>query len=940
MLPPVPLPRLGAPGLALLMGLISVTGSDSADGVEFFETRIRPLLIERCYECHSPERKVKGGLRLDTREGWAAGGDTGPAIVPGEPEKSLLITAVRYLDPEFQMPPKHRLTPSEVAALEAWVKMGAPDPRVSGPAPVVSAPASPTKHWSYQALTEPKLPAVRDAAWPRVSADHFLLSKMEERGLHPAPDADAATLCRRIYFDLIGLPPSPEEMAEFQESSLTDGIHMAQERLVTRLLASPHFGERWGRHWLDLARFAESTGGGRTMILSEAWRYRDYVIDAFNRDLPFDQFLREQIAGDLLPSATPDDRRRQLVATTFLAIGPTNYEEQDKKQLRMDVVDEQLDTIGRAFLAQTIGCARCHDHKFDPIPTRDYYALAGIFRSTKTLVHSNVSNWIELPLPLPADEERTIAAHEAAVAALQAKIKDAKEAANARGKGSTVAVPSAPANLPGIVVDDADARTVGEWKHSTFMRGYIGTGYLHDLAQGKGEKTLTFTPRLPRSGRYEVRLAYNSDAGRASNVPVTIFHADGEETVRVNERIAPPIDRRFVSVGTFPLNEASYVLISNEGTDGYVIADAVQFLSTDQPILPATLEPARAPAGDVAALEAELKRLTKDGPKRPMAISVKEEDKIEDAPIHIRGSVSNLGTSVPRGFLQCGTIGAAPAVPESESGRRQLAEWLASPAHPLTARVLVNRVWSWVFGEGLVRTLDNFGTTGEAPSHPELLDYLASRFAAEGWSVKTLVRELMLSRAYGLSGAHDAASIAADPANRLLARASRRRVPAEGLRDTMLLISGNLQREPGGPGIASGTTTEYGYKFSDFRRSVYTPVFRNALPDLFAVFDFASPNLGTGKRNESTVPDQALFLLNHPFVREQAQAAARRALAATSEDAQRLERAYRETLSRAPSAAERELALRHTRSHAADPAQAWTEIYHALFASLDFRYVE
>ncbi|MDQ3622317.1 MAG: DUF1553 domain-containing protein [Verrucomicrobiota bacterium] len=912
--------------------------AEDAGGLEFFEKRIRPLLAERCYECHSGERKVKGGLRLDTREGWSKGGDTGPALVPGEPGKSQLLAAVRWEDPDLQMPPKHRLTPAQVGDLESWIKMGAPDPRVSEPSATAATAAVKTDHWSYQPLQHPAPPAVQTAAWPRGDLDRFLLAKLEAKKLRPVPDADRAALCRRVYFDLIGLPPTPEELDAFVADTAPDAFW----RLVDQLLASPHFGERWGRHWLDVARFAESTGGGRTMLLKEAWRYRDYVIEAFNRDRPFDQFIREQIAGDLLPAASLEDRHRQLVATAFLALGPTNYEEQDKKQLRMDVVDEQLDTIGKAFLGQTIGCARCHDHKFDPIPTRDYYALAGILRNTKTFTIANVANWIEVALPVPPEEEKAFKEHEGAVAALQEKIKAAQTVSKRAGKKPEPGAKSiAVKDLPGIVVDDQEAKPVGEWKGSRHVSGFIGEQYVTDTAKGTGQETLTFAPMLPKAGVHEVRLAYTPGANRASNVPVTIFHADGEETIRVNQRVIPPIDGHFVSLGKFPLNANSYVLLSNDGADGYVIGDAVQFLPLDNAATPAPANARATPesAAPVKALEAELKKLQQRGPKRPMTMSVKEEDQIEEARVHIRGSWKNLGTEVPRGFLSVVLRTPAPALPEKESGRRELADWTASAENPLTGRVFVNRVWHWLFGAGLVPTNDNFGTTGEAPSHPELLDWLTRRFIERGWSSKQLIREIVLSRAYQLSTADDAAALAADPENRLLWRMNRRRLQAESLRDATLAISGQLKRELGGPNIASGTANEYGYQFTDLRRGVYTPVFRNNLPDLFEAFDFASPNTVTGRRTVSTVPTQALFFLNHPFIAEQARAAAERMTRMEQEESVRIERAYRETLGREPTSAERALAQRHLGS-AANAPEAWTQLYHALFASLDFRYLD
>jgi mono/diheme cytochrome c family protein len=919
---------------------------------EFFEKRVRPVLVERCYECHG-EKKQKGGLRLDGAAVVQKGGDSGAVLVAGQPEKSLLIKVISWSDPDLQMPPKNKLPDAEIAALTDWVKMGAPDPRTNQPSAISSSPSQPTNHWAYQPLKKSTPPVVKNAAWPRSDIDRFILAPLEAKQIQPVADADRATLLRRAYYDLIGLPPTPEQIDAF----VNDKSPEAFAKVVDQLLASPQFGERWGRHWLDVARYAESVTL-RGFIFKEAWRYRDYVIDAFNNALPFDQFIREQIAGDLLDSKSISEKRRRMIATTFLALGNTNLEEQDKAQLRMDIVDEQLDTIGKAFLAQTIGCARCHDHKFDPIPTRDYYAMAGILRNTKTVTNANVSGWLELPLPVEAEQEKVFAEHEKQVAALQAEIKKAKDVAKAlAGKSSepkagrdfqpTVVLASA---LPGLVVDSSQAKPVGDWKHSQFSKHYIGDGYVHDDLKGKGEKTLTFQPDL-KKGRYEVRFAYQHGGSRATNVPVTVFHADGETTIHVNQQEAPVLDGRFVSLGQFRFegNGFGYALVSNEGTQGHVTADAVQFLPAEMAEVTATSDAKKSPvkkdavnsSAELKALEAKLKQLNESGPKRPLVMSVREEEKIDDTYVHVRGSVHNVGAKVPRGFLQVATLGAPPIVPEKQSGRREFADWIASPSNPLTARVMVNRTWHWLFGAGLVRSTDNFGTTGETPSHPELLDHLASQFIAQGWSVKKLVREIMLSRAYQLASAtsNPKSVSVADPENRLFAHANRRRLDAEAIRDTMLFVSGQLSAERGGPSFKPALSADYGFSYTEARRSVYVPAFRNALPEIFEAFDFADPSMVVGVRNVSTVAPQALFLMNHPFVREQAQVAAKRLLAEKlPDDDVRLRQACRLALGRGPTAGEMSIAQKVLQN--ADSAfEAWTDVFHALFASPDFRYV-
>jgi hypothetical protein len=935
-----------------------------AGDVEFFEKKIRPIFVEHCNECHSGA-KPKANLRLDVSEGWIRGGDSGAAVVPGKPDASPLISAVRH--DGLEMPPAGKLSAEKIQLLEQWVARGAPAPRDSE---TPALPVSQTvmdleagrKFWAYQAPRESAIPDIDGSNGGDHPIDRLVRARLKAEKLGPSPHAGRAVLVRRLYFDLWGLPPEPSEL----EACEHDVSANWYEALVDRLLASPRFAERWGRHWLDIVRYAESLTL-RGFILPDAWRYRDYVIDNFHRDQPYDRFLREQIAGDLLPAVSVEDRQRQLIATTFLALGNTNLEEQDKRQLDMDVVDEQLDVIGKAFLAQTIGCARCHDHKFDPIPTRDYYALAGILRNVQALEHENVSKWMTVPLPLPPEEEMGFARQETALAAIGREIEETRAQIAARA-GNTAGVDllrgqfAASAKIPGIVVDDSQARKVGQWQTSQHTKPYVGAGYIHDLDEGKGDKTVTFVPELPSNGRYEVRLAYTPGPNRAADVPVTVFSADGEKLVHVNMQRRPQLDGRFVSLGEYRCEVAgqSFVLVTNENTRGHVVADAVQFLPVDEAARPAERDkdepsgPSNADS-DIAAqkkklqtLESDLKRMRAAAAKHPTVMTVVERNKIEDTVVHIRGSVHALGDVVPRGVLQVVAPRFEMPMPADQSGRVQFAEWLAAAENTLTARVYVNRVWHWLFGQGLVRTVDNFGSTGELPSHPELLDHLALRFVARGWSVKQLVRYIVTSQTYRQSSAERADGLATDPENRLLWRNNRQRLEAECLRDAMFSISGQLSLEVGGSTIRAGTSADYEYVDTGTRRSVYLPVLRNALSEFLDVFDFPDPSLVVGRRNVSTVAPQALLLMNHPLVQAQAAAAARRLLAEElTDDQARLLRACLQVLGRAPSTAEREvigqsLAAGADRSPQAAPAQpreeAWTEVYHLLFSSLDFRY--
>ncbi len=963
----------------LLLAGGAMRAAPAAGDLEFFEKKIRPLLAERCYECHSaePGNKIKAGLSLDQAAGWLTGGDSGPAVIPGQVDQSPLIKAIRYTGLDFEaMPPKSSLSREEVALLEEWVKRGAPAPATAG-AIMAQADAKPKqvglsieegrKFWAFVPPVASPVPAASALAaardWPRTDIDRFIAAPWAAKTLQPAADADRAALFRRASFDLTGLPPPPASLDAFVRDARP--TPQAFAAAVEAMLASPHFGERWGRHWLDVARFAESSGGGRTLLFKDAWRYRDYVIEAFNADLPFDRFIREQLAGDLLPAATPEEKRRQITATAFLALGPTNYEEQNKDALRMDVVDEQLDTLGKAFLGMTVGCARCHDHKFDPIPTRDYYALAGILRSTHTLHNytDNVAKWVDVALPMGAEAEKEIAAHEAQVAALEKQIKKLRATSSVAATGQNIP----PASLPGIVLDEGQAKVFGGWSTSATLPPFVGTGYLTDNNTGKGQGSVTFTPVIPQSGRYEVRFAYTAHTNRASNVPVTILHADGENTVVVNERVAPPLGGHFVSLGTFRFEKdgAGYVLISNEGTDGFVIVDALQLIAAEAapPVALAgsregpkraakktVREPAdpeaRKAAAELRTLEADLKKLVAAGPKRAQAMGVREAaGEIGDTEIRIRGIARSLGPKVPRGLLEVALTGPAPTFSATESGRRELADWIASEANPLAARVIVNRTWAWLMGAGLVRTVENFGTTGERPSHPELLDHLARQFVADGWSIKRLVRAIMLSRTYQLAATASPDAARLDPDNRLFSHANRRRLEAEEIRDAMLAVSGQLDLAFGGPNIgtpgAAPVTSEYTYVFTDTRRSVYTPAFRNRRLELFEVFDFADINAPIGQRATTTVAPQALFLMNHPFVTEQAKLAARRTLAAAVPDeAGRIELAYRSALGRGPTARERALADEFLRALGGEaPVEGWAQLHQAIFASVDFRYL-
>jgi len=729
-----------------------------------FEKKVRPLLLANCVKCHGAE-KNEGSLRLDSAAGMAAGGDSGPVVVAAKPDDSLLIQAVRQTG-ELKMPPDGKLGEKEVAELVAWVAAGATWPAdVPGlqenaiTTPSAKFTAEQKAFWAFQPVRDPAPPEITASGWPTSPVDRFVLAQLERQGLTPSPPADKRTLLRRVTFDLIGLPPTPVETDAF----LADQSPDALAKVVDRLLRSPHYGERWGRHWLDVVRYAESTANDANAVMRYAYRYRDYVVDAFNRDVPYDQFIIEQLAGDLLPGTTDiSEAVRRVIATGYLLLGPKALAETDKEQSRLDIVDDQIDVTGRAFLGLTLACARCHDHKFDPLPTVDYYALAGIFRSTEPFMDEvrNATMWWEFPL----------------------------------------------------------------------------------------------------------------------------FQAPGDE---------------------------------------------------------------------------------------PFMVMAPKEGKPVDLRVHLRGNHFNLGQVAPRRFLQIIAGEDHPPLATAGSGRLELARWIASPQNPLTARVMVNRVWQHHFGRGLVATSDNFGRRGEPPSHPELLDWLAARFIESGCSVKALHKLVLQSSTYQMASASNAQAEQVDPDNRLLWRMPRRRLEAEILRDALLAAGGKLDAKVGG-----GESSEFlwnkaevlgggdikirpntlkaddPYYSTSLRRSLYLPVVRNMLPDVLALFDAADPNGVTAVRNDTTVPAQSLFMLNNPFVRERALDFARLLLAdGKLDESGRIALAYARALGRPPEAEDLAEALAYLRDYAARAAapgknedavnlDAWQSYCQLLFCTNEFMYVD
>ena len=785
------------------------TQSPTAQQVRFFENQIRPLLADRCLKCHG-DKKQSGGLRLDSREALLRGGDSGAAVLPGDPAESLLLRAVRQVDDDLRMPKGGQLTPRQVAALARWIEMGAPFPAATRPRRRTRDP----QHWAFRPLGKTPLPATAGATWPRSAVDHFILTKLAALPLSPQPRADKRTLIRRVTFDLIGLPPPPDEVDAFVADPSPD----AYARLVDRLLSSPRYGERWGRHWLDVARYADSNGLDENVAHGNAWRYRDYVVDAFNHDKPFDRFVREQLAGDLLAFGDQTEQHAQLIATGFLSIGPKVLAETDLAKMRMDIIDEQLDTTGRVFLGLTFGCARCHDHKFDPIQTADYYALAGIFKSTLSMrKYIKVAEWHEHLLP------------SAAATAMKAGF-DAKVAAQKTAIAQFVAA----------------ADKLARQKHAA------------ESNAKPPEKLETLYPAATKAQLKKLR-------------------------------------------------------------DG------------------------------LAATE-------KEGPNLPAAMGV-TEDKVTDLAIHVRGNPLTLGDVVPRRVPAALRGPRGPQFSDRESGRRQLADWLVDPRHPLTARVFANRLWRWHFGQGLVRTPDNFGLLGEPPSHPKLLDWLAHRFIADGWSVKSLHRQILNSSTYQQASTPTAEGVRHDPENRLFSRAAVRRLEAEAVRDALLATSGQLDLTMGGS-LLKLKNRAYFFdhtsidktSYDSRRRSLYLPVVRNNVFALFQLLDFPDPAVSTGHRATTVVASQALLMLNSDIVMQAGSDLADRLLSESSDDQHRLSRLYAIAFGRPPTADEQRSDLAFLagvmKLQATDGAaarhrrQAWATLCHVALATNEFIYIK
>ncbi len=838
----------------------------ASQDVQFFEAKVRPVLVQHCYKCHSAEAKeLKGDLLLDTRAGIQRGGESGLVIKPGEPDASPLVKAIRYQDKDLKMPPEGRLSDEAIADLETWIRKGAPDPR-EGEAkrPIAGANIdldAARQFWSFQPLHSTDSPKLKNSDWPRGDVDRYILAGLENKGLQPVADGVPEARLRRLYFDLIGLPPGPKDVHEYVRNASTE----SWEKIVDKLLASPQFGARWGRHWLDVARYGESNGNTENFLFPYAWRYRDYVIATYNADTPFDQFVQQQIAGDLLPAKNAQEHDRNLIATGFLAL-TSKPRPQGNPEYAMDLVADQIEVTTTAMMGLTVACARCHDHKLDPISTRDYYALAGIFTSSEMLF----------------------------------SIKGGE------GKNSKKTGP--PTGLHTLQGKEQDV--VAATKLADIERK------LSELRQ-QLKKATTSKAAQKKAAELEAQFA------AAANMSLEQLNALGRtarkklhEDLETAGKIAPESNAE-----------------SPDPPEAAAVRKSIAELESQRDAIQGMLpEPAQYSMGVREAQPA-------------------------DCAVCVRGEVQKRGDVVPRGFISVVNYTPDIRVNAQQSGRLELARWLTSPQNPLTARVYANRVWLHLFGEGLVRTPDNFGALGESPSHPELLDYLARYLIDHGWSTKQLIRHLVLSRTYQLSGAFSTKGYEVDPENCLHWRQAPRRLDAEVIRDAVLAVSGQLELQPfSGTALESLGEREVRDELVDqviqtdhHFRSVYLPVVRNAAPEALGLFDVADSSMIVGARSMTTVPTQALYMMNSKFIREQARQAARHLLEQSGDDEKLIEAAYLLAYSRRPTSAERERLLAFLNEAIGDAVgkpvaerrlAAWASVWQSMFSAAEFRYLK
>jgi mono/diheme cytochrome c family protein len=914
--------RLCAVLLTIALAASARADKPTPQAVEFFEKSVRPVLVEKCVSCHGPKSK-RGGLRLDSRKAMLEGGDTGPAIVAGQPDKSLLIQAVRR-EGELKMPPKGKdpLTRAEIDALAAWVKMGAPWPEGESKPAVSSAEEARKNHWSFRPVNRPAVPDVSANEWPRNVVDRFVLARLEAKKLAPSAEADRRTLIRRVTFDLTGLPPTPEEVDAFVNDKSPD----VYERLIDRLLSSPAYGERWGRHWLDVARYADTKG----YVFTEerrfpyAYTYRDYAVRSFNEDLPYDRFVLEQLAADLLPLG---EDRRPMAAMGFLTLGRRFLNNVH------DVIDDRIDVTSRGLMGLTVTCARCHDHKYDPIPTRDYYSLHGVFASS--------TEPRELPLLERLDDSKGPTPFQTELNARQAKVDAYLKETHAE------LLPKFRASVGEYLV--ATRRGDFTERNSRAMaqrwREYLnnaGKSHHPVFAPYFAFVALPSDQFATKAAEVARKVAANDDSKKPINAVVAKAFAGKapESLADVTKRygaIFKDVDDRWQQA----LKDAAAK--KQPAPEKLPDADA----EAVRQILYGPGSPANVPLAEIErhfnrAQRDKLTALRKqvdqwratspDAPPRAMILA--ENGTPAAARVLVRGNPGNPGVAVPRQFLEVLSPGRKPFT--KGSGRLELAQAIASKDNPLTARVMVNRLWMLHFGKGIVTTPGDFGSRGEPPTHPELLDWLATEFVESGWSVKHLHRLMLLSATYRQLSEENDKGAAIDPENSLLWRMNRRRLEFEPLRDALLAAADRLDRRIGGKAVEIAASPYVP------RRSIYGFIDRQNLPGVFRTFDLASPDSSTPQRHSTTVPQQALFLMNGPFAIEQAKAfAARPDVVAQKTDEAKVKRLYQIAYGRYPDADEMELALKFVRGAARDGGlSAWEQYAQVILLGNEFAFVD
>ncbi len=906
--------------LSATSAVIAAEIKPTPDQIEFFEKKIRPVLVESCYKCHSAAEKVKGGLLVDSRDGLAKGGDTAPAIVPGDLEKSLLVKAIRYTDKDLQMPPEKnggKLSADKIADLEAWVKMGAPDPRTgaAAPKPLNDVATARAQHWAFKPIVKPAVPAPKNKSWVQTPVDAFILAKLDEKGLKPSDAADRRTLIRRVYFDLLGLPPSEAEVEAFVKDKSKD----AYAKLVDHLLEQPQYGERWGRYWLDVARYADTKGylaGGEERRYPFSHTYRDYVIRAFNEDKPYDQFIVEQLAADQLPLG---EDKRALAGMGFLTLGRRFLNN------TADIIDDRIDVISRGTMGLTVACARCHDHKFDPIPTKDYYSLYGVLASSEEPAEKPLLGKLEKSAQYD-DYLKQKAELEAKVEKLQADMISSFSTKVRSQVGDYLLVAH---EAKGISQTDKLNTLAGTRKVvPTVLRNWMTL-----LEMRAKQHDPVFAPwfayaalaekDFPKAGKeLATKFAANADAAKPLNPVVAKAFAGAAPTslkqvADLYSKVFADVDKAWTTASSGAAKQSALADKNQEALRQIILADGAP---ANPPLDDVKKVLARKLREGTAKTRNQIENLNWQHPGAPArGMALVDKPKPVNPHVFVRGNPANAGAQVPRQFLEV-VAGPTRKPFQQGSGRLELARAIASKDNPLTARVFVNRVWGWHFGQALVRTPSDFGVRTEAPVQLALLDFLAASFIEQGWSVKKLHRLILLSNTYQQASDEKPKYSTIDPYNSYLYRANRRRLDFESMRDTLLNVAGRLDLTPGG--VPVELTTEPFAK----RRTVYGLIDRQNLPAMFRTFDFASPDSSSPQRFTTTVPQQALFMMNSPFVVEQARELVNRAaVKSRATDDEKVQAIYKLLYQRAPDSDEVKMAAAFLQKNmAAQPRQAIT----------------